>query len=80
MFKAEELYSHGKSYHKKCATCASCAKQLDFNTVYDGEDKDIYCKNCYSRKFAPAGYRGTGCSDWVDAESSNALRHSYQAF
>ncbi len=55
VFKAEEVYSAGKSYHKKCATCAACAKKLDFNTIYDGEDGDIYCKSCYSRKFAPAG-------------------------
>ena len=79
VFKAEQISSRGKSYHKKGASCASCAKQLDHNSVHDGEDGDVYCKNCYSRKFAPAGYRGAGTSDWVDAESSNVLRHSYMA-
>jgi hypothetical protein len=80
VFSAEELYSGGKSYHKKCATCKTCEQQLTFNTVYDGSDGNIYCKFCYHRKFAPAGYRGAGCADWVDAEAHNSLRHSYQAF
>jgi len=80
VFSAEEIHSGGKSYHKKCASCATCEKQLTFNTVFDGDDKNIYCKNCYHRKFAPIGYRGAGCSDWVDSESGNVLRHSYQAY
>lgn len=80
VFSAEELMSGGKAYHKKCATCKTCEQQLIFNTVYDGSDGDIYCKFCYHRKFAPSGYRGAGCADWVDAEAHNSLRHSYQAF
>ena len=39
VFSAEEIHSGGKSYHKKCATCHTCEKQLTFNTVFDGEDK-----------------------------------------
>ena len=39
VFSAEEIHSGGKSYHKKCTTCATCEKQLTFNTVFDGEDK-----------------------------------------
>jgi len=80
VFKAEEIASGGRSYHKKCATCFACEKQLTFNTVCDGDDREIYCKSCYGRKFAPAGFRGAGASGWVDQESSNVLRHSYQAF
>jgi len=80
VFSAEEIYSKGKSYHKKCALCFGCEQQLTFNTVFDGDDGEIYCKFCYHRKFAPSGYRGAGCGDWVDMESNNALRHSFQAF
>jgi len=80
VFSAEEIPSKGRSYHKKCATCISCEQQLTFNTVYDGEDNEIYCKFCYHRKYAAMGYRGAGCADWTDVESNNALRHSYQAF
>ena len=50
------------------------------NTVYNGDDKEIYCQMCYQRKFAPSGYRGAGCSSWVDKESNNVLRHHYEAF
>jgi len=80
VFNNEEVASKGKSYHKKCATCLACEKQLTFNTLYDGDDGEIYCKFCYYRKFAPVGYRGAGAVSWVDADTGNALRHTYQAF
>merc|ERR1719244_1954224 len=31
VYPKEELYSNGRSYHKRCAKCATCARQLDFN-------------------------------------------------
>ncbi|TRY73464.1 hypothetical protein TCAL_02229 [Tigriopus californicus] len=80
VFKAEEIASHGKSFHKKCASCAACAKKLDHATVTRGADNDIYCRSCYGRKFAGSGYRGAGCSNWVDKDASDTLRHSYQFF
>jgi len=80
VFSNEEIKAKTASYHKKCATCILCEAQLTHNTVYDGEDNNIYCKFCYHRKFAPVGYRGAGCADWVDGESNNVLRHSFQAF
>ena len=44
VFKAEEIASGGRSYHKKCATCFACEKQLTFNTVFDGDDRFVrYC-------------------------------------
>ena len=58
VYPTEELYSGGSSYHKSCAKCANCARQLTFNSIYDGPDRDIYCKGCYARKFATAGFRG----------------------
>jgi len=80
VFANEEVSSKGKSYHNKCATCKLCEAALTHNTLYNGDDNDIYCKFCYHRKFAPVGYRGAGCADWVDSESNNVLRHSFQAF
>ena len=35
-----------------------------------------YCR----RKFAPVGYRGAGCATWVDANSADSLRHTYEAY
>lgn len=80
VFSAEQVSSNGIGYHRKCATCHACEKPLTHNTIYSGEDSDIYCQGCYHRKFAPSGYRGAGCSSWVDTDSNNVLRHSYQAF
>ena len=59
VYPTEEVYSGGRSYHRSCAKCATCVRQLDFNSIYDGEDGDIYCKGCYARKFGTAGFRGT---------------------
>ena len=39
VYPNEELYSNGRSYHKRCAKCASCKRKLDFNTIFDGSDK-----------------------------------------
>jgi len=80
VFSAEGIQSKNRLYHKKCATCFGCEQQLTYNTIFDGEDNEIYCKFCYHRKFAPIGYRGAGCSDWIDNDANNALRHSFQAF
>ena len=80
VFSAEAIPCKGRSFHRKCATCATCENQLTYNTIFNGEDKEIYCEHCYQRKFASAGYRGAGCSSWVDVESNNVLRHTYQAF
>jgi len=80
VFSAEAIPCKGRSFHRKCATCATCENQLTYNTIFNGDDKEIYCEHCYQRKFASAGYRGAGCSSWVDVESNNVLRHTYQAF
>merc|ERR1719384_1293044 len=80
VFKAEAVPCKDRLYHKKCASCASCEKKLTYNTIFNGDDQDIYCEGCYHRKFAPSGYRGAGCSSWVDNDSNNHLRHTYQAF
>ena len=58
VYPNEELYSGGHYYHKNCSKCLTCARKLDFNSIYDGSDKEIYCKGCYGRKFGTAGFRG----------------------
>lgn len=79
VFSAERVDVKKKVFHKKCATCSSCEKPLFTNNAYD-ENNELFCDGCYRRKFAPCGYRGAGCQSWVDNESSNALRHLYQAY
>ena len=39
VYANEELSSNGRLYHKMCAKCKDCSRQLEFNTVYDGKDK-----------------------------------------
>ena len=36
VFANEEITSKGKSYHKRCATCADCDSPLTYNTLYSG--------------------------------------------
>ena len=59
VYKNEEVRtSGGRAYHRGCAKCATCARQLDLTSIYEGADKDLYCKGCYGRKFGTAGFRG----------------------
>ena len=53
MFKAEQICSKGVLFHKKCATCLSCQRQLSLGNIYAGLGKDleIYCKICFDRKY-----------------------------
>ena len=74
MFHNERVPTGGKSYHKKCSTCATCEKNIGSKDICNGKDGDIYCKSCYARKYGAPGYRGAGCGDWTDAGSAETLR------
>ena len=74
VFHNERVISKDKSYHKKCATCRTCEKNIGTKDIYNGKDGDIYCKSCYNRKFGAPGYRGAGTGDWTDAGSAETLR------
>ena len=43
--------SGGRVYHKKCATCATCEKNIGTKDIHIGKDRDIFCKSCNARKF-----------------------------
>ena len=36
------------SYHRKCFKCMKCKRPLDYATLSEGPDNEVYCKNCYS--------------------------------
>jgi cysteine/glycine-rich protein len=72
-FQAESVPASGKMWHKICFRCGKkvltdflidffemysglCKKMLELTTVAE-HDGDIYCKQCYTRKF---GIRGVG--------------------
>ena len=54
VFKAEEIVSKGSLFHKKCATCATCQRQLALGSIFSGlgQDQEIYCKICYEKKYS----------------------------
>ena len=53
VFKAEEVTSKGRSFHRSCATCAKCSRQLDTRSLCagEGDDKEIYCQGCFRQKY-----------------------------
>ena len=60
VFHAEQMFSKGKTYHKKCFSCNSCKRPLDSVLACDAPDGEIYCKGCYAKNFGAKGY-GFGC-------------------
>ncbi|UJR14382.1 hypothetical protein I4U23_001378 [Adineta vaga] len=55
-FHAESIPVAGKMWHKICFRCGLCKKMLEISNVAE-HDGDVYCKQCYTRKF---GIRGVG--------------------
>ena len=48
MFEAEKMTGKWGSYHRKCFKCMKCKRPLDYATLSEGPDNEVYCKNCYS--------------------------------
>ncbi|CAF3554812.1 unnamed protein product [Rotaria sp. Silwood1] len=55
VYAAEEVPAAGKKWHKMCFKCGLCKKMLEAMTMAEHEG-NIYCKQCYGRKFGPKGY------------------------
>jgi cysteine/glycine-rich protein len=55
VYAAEEVPAAGKKWHKMCFKCGLCKKMLEAMTVAEHEG-NVYCKQCYGRKFGPKGY------------------------
>ena len=65
----EERKALGKSWHKKCFTCAQCKKSLD-STNCNGHEGEIFCTACHRRQFGPRGYGFAGGAAGLSTESS----------
>ncbi|XP_031625124.1 muscle LIM protein 1-like isoform X2 [Contarinia nasturtii] len=55
VYAAEERVANGHKYHKGCFKCSMCSKFLE-STNCNEHDKELFCKNCYGRKYGPKGY------------------------
>ncbi|XP_076304032.1 muscle LIM protein 1-like [Tachypleus tridentatus] len=55
VYAAEEILAAGQKWHKNCFKCGLCQKRLD-STNASEHDSQIFCKQCYGRKFGPKGY------------------------
>ena len=63
VYAAEEMIAAGNKWHKTCFACGLCKKKLDSTNCTEHQG-DIYCKQCYGRKYGPKGYGfggGSGC-------------------
>ncbi|CAF0978801.1 unnamed protein product [Adineta steineri] len=63
VFAAEEVPAAGKKFHKMCFKCGLCKKMLESTTLAEHEG-NLFCKQCYARKFGPKGVGfggGAGC-------------------
>jgi len=65
VFHAEQMFSKGNIYHKKCFSCYACKRPLDSVLACDAPDGNIYCKGCYARTFGAKGYGFGGGSGFL---------------
>lgn len=54
VYAAEEVQAAGKKFHKFCFKCGLCKKLLEPLTMSEHEG-DLFCKQCYARKYGPKG-------------------------
>jgi len=54
VYSAEEVKAAGKSFHKRCYTCAHCKKSINA-ARYSEHEGELYDNNCYQRLFGPKG-------------------------
>ncbi|CAF0921440.1 unnamed protein product [Adineta ricciae] len=54
VYSAEEVKAAGKSFHKRCYSCAHCKGSISGGR-YCEHDGELYDNNCYQRLFGPNG-------------------------
>jgi len=63
VYAAEKMTAGGYDFHKFCFKCGMCNKLLELGSASTHE-AEIYCKQCYGRKYGPKGVGfglGAGC-------------------
>ncbi|CAF3229928.1 unnamed protein product [Rotaria socialis] len=54
VYSAEEVKAVGKSFHKRCYTCANCKGTIS-GAHFSERDGELYDNKCYQRLFGPRG-------------------------
>ena len=52
VFLAERRAARSGNYHAACFTCQTCGRLLDLSSACDGEEGEVMCGSCYSRKYS----------------------------
>jgi hypothetical protein len=64
VFDAEKMAMRSGVYHKKCFTCTTCKRALDYLLAVDGPNAEqVYCHSCYSKNFGPTKMRCSALGD-----------------
>ncbi|RWS05323.1 muscle LIM protein 1-like protein [Dinothrombium tinctorium] len=71
VYAAEEMLAAGQKYHKGCFKCGLCHKRLDSTNATE-HGTDLFCKQCYGRKFGP---RGVGFGQGAGSLSMDVGEH-----
>lgn len=75
VYKAEETRAANKTYHKLCFKCYQCNKLLEPNILTEHQG-DLYCKNCYGKKFGPKGYGFGGGAGVLSTETLSTVSNT----
>ena len=59
VFLAERRVARSGNYHAACFSCQTCGRLLDYSSACDGEEGEVVCRSCYSRKYNVTNTRPT---------------------
>ena len=51
VFSAEKMMTTAGLFHQSCFRCAACSRSLDQSSVNCGQDREIYCRQCYQESY-----------------------------
>jgi len=49
------MVTRSKWFHKQCFSCRECSHTLDYSSVMEGPNLEIYCKTCYVKEYFTGG-------------------------
>ena len=55
VFEAEKIQTRKFLFHKNCFSCKQCKHLLDYSSMYESKDGEVFCKGCYVNLFFTMG-------------------------